>query len=144
MIVDRVDIANLKSERDHEYLGKIAGEPTVIRNLGFAKRYAGEKSLSAMEGGRDILGTVEFQIRVQSEIPALLVLRSASTRSVPAVVHVGDLSLPLEIPRGENLFAEPGVMLPREALEQAVDGRLRIRVTGKGYRAFHWWVLQPG
>jgi len=143
-VVDRVDIADLSSEREHGYLGETAGEPTVVRNLGFAKRFSAEKPLSAMEGGRDILGPVEFQIRVHPGVPALLVLRSASLRPAQAVVHVGDWSKPLEIPQGEILFREPALLLPPEVLDQAVSGRLRIRVEGKGYRAFHWWVLQPG
>jgi hypothetical protein len=140
-IVDALDVADLHSERAHGYRGEVSETPTVVRNLGFAP--VREPRAVAMEGGREVVGDVEFVFRGVHSTPALLILRSASLRSTTVTVHIDNWSGDLVIPGGETRFREPAIVIPPEVLEASIEGVVRIRVEGSGYRAFHWWILQP-
>jgi hypothetical protein len=140
-VVDGVDVADLASEAEHDYRSPVSETPTVVRNLGFAPRR--EPRAVAMEGGRDVVGTVEFKVRARRGSPFLLVMRSASAREVPIEITIEAWSDTLLVPRGEDRFREPAVLVPQGVVDSAIDGELLVRVEGVGYRVFHWWILQP-
>jgi len=140
-VVDAVDVADLASETEHGYRSAVSETPTVARNLGFAPRR--EPRALAMEGGRDVVGPVEFKVKARPGYPVLLVLRSASAREVPIEITIGAWSDRLLVPRGEDRFREPAVLVPQGVVDSAIDGQLEVRVEGVGYRVFHWWILQP-
>lgn len=88
-------------------------------------------------------GDVAFRLRGVREDPAILAVRTASARNAILVVSIEGWSDTLAVPRGEDRFQEPAVFIPQGVLESTVDGVLEVRVAGAGYRAFHWWLLQP-
>ena len=96
-----------------------------------------------MEGGREVVSDVEFVFRGVRNTPGLLILRSASLRETTVTVHIGGWSDKLVIPGGETRFREPAILIPPDVLEAGIEGTVHVRVEGSGYRAFHWWILQP-
>jgi hypothetical protein len=140
-LIDRVDLADLRSERAHDYRAESGSlGATVFRNLGFAG--AGVRG-SAMEGGRDVPGTVTFRLRAHRKQPARLVLRTAALRDTAVTIWIGSWSAELEIPRDETHFREPFVPIPEDVINTAPETTLTVRVEGADYRAFQWWLLQP-
>ncbi len=138
-IPDGVDVADLVSERDHDYRETRRANETLIRDLGFAEDAL--QGRHAMEGGRDLLETASFTLTGRPDRPARLVARTASARGDTLTVRIGDWTGTLLVPRGEARFAEPSVHVPQEILT-AHHGRLAITVSGSS-RVFHWWLLQP-
>jgi len=137
-IVDEVDIANLSSERTHEYRDKQTNGMTVVRELGFGIQTA-EAQPAAIEGGRDVKGPgVEFVMHAEAGTPALLLLRGTSVERPELVIHIGTWSGIIRMMRNEHVFQEAAVLIPSEAVTQTMP----VTVEGQGYRAFHWWMLQ--
>ena len=149
VISDAVDVALLPSEASHRYrssadhrtVTKAAALPmTVVRDLAFASPSSWRGH--AVEGGRDVTAEVSFMLAGKPRLPALLVLRSTAIEAVHLTVRVGSWSGALEVPAGESRFSEPALFVPQETVDEG-GGRLDVVVEGAGYRAFHWWLLQP-
>ncbi|HWO19712.1 MAG TPA: hypothetical protein VNO30_13095 [Kofleriaceae bacterium] len=151
-VVDRVDVADLASERAHGWRGALGrrrlGDPTArwsvfhrdVRATGLA-----------LDGGRTIRGAAErFTIEVSDpRRPVRLVLRTGGQReypwheplAAPVVLEVaaagGVARATLAPPAGP--FVEVPLELPAPGARE-----VSVRVTASGpYRAFHWFVLQP-
>jgi hypothetical protein len=148
-MVDRLDVADLVSERDHHWVGRLGrrnfADPTA--RWSFVEREVLPDGL-AVDGGRTIRGGGEhFDVTIDPAKPAKLVLRTGGQPSyspwqelidkpVTLVVLVDDAEIGrLEIPPPKGRFVELELELPK-------GGEIRTEATGP-YRAFHWFVLQP-
>ena len=152
-IVDRVDIADLASERAHGWVGRLGrrafGDPT-------ARWSVVERSTSSglvVDGGRTIRGGSErFTVHVDRGKPTRVVLRTGGRRSYPWHETI-DKPVTIRLFAGKKLlgqltvappagpFSELTFNLAAHALPGA-EAELRTEATGP-YRVFHWFVLQP-
>jgi hypothetical protein len=137
-IVDELDIADLASEAAHAFHEEHGTGVTVVRELGFGLRSEGLQA-AAIEGGRDILGTTRFVVDGAHPGPALLLLRATTVEEPDLIVHIGTWSGNMHMTRNEHVFQETAVLIPSQVM---TEGRVPVMVEGKGYRAFHWWLLQ--
>jgi hypothetical protein len=150
-LVDRLDIANLTSERAHGWRGALGrrsfGDPTARWSI--VGRETGPHGL-VLDGGRTIRGGREdFTIALDPARPARLILRTGGQRSYPyheSIDHPVELKLyddadrelgkvTLGIPEGA--FVEVAFALP------AGTSTTLHTAAASPYRAFHWFVLQP-
>lgn len=141
-IVDRVDVADLASERAHAWTGALGtrgfAEPTTTWS--FVARDVTEHGL-VIDGGRTIRGGHEaFTIARDASKPAKLVLR---TGGVTSAEH-GPVTLAVTADGariGEIVAPVSGRMVD---VELALPSGTHIEITATGpYRVFHWFVLQP-
>jgi hypothetical protein len=154
-VVDRLDVADLVSERAHHYqprLGRRAfGDPTARWSL--VHRDVGPAGL-ILDGGRTIRGGGErFTLTIDPARPLRLVLRSGGNPSYPwhEEIH-GPVTLTLYGPDDQPLatatapppggtFHEIQFLVAPHALATA-EVELRVEAAAP-YRAFHWFALQP-
>ena len=137
-IVDELDIANLSSERAHDYRDEGSPGVTVVRELGFGIQTA-QAQPAAIEGGRDVNGRgVRFVMHARTGTSALLLLRGTSVERPELIVHIGTWSGIIRMVRNEHVFQEAAILIPSEAITE----NMPVTVDGNGYRAFHWWMLQ--
>ena len=151
-IVDRVDIADLASERAHRWVGRMGrrrfGDPT-------ARWSFVERSMAAglvVDGGRTIrAGGERFTVHVDAGKPTRVVLRTGGQNSygwheainkpVTIKLFAGTKELgALTIAPPAGMISELTFNLPAHALR--ADAELRTEANGI-YRVFHWFVLQP-
>ncbi|MBL9018689.1 MAG: hypothetical protein JNL83_31175 [Myxococcales bacterium] len=150
-VVDRLDIADLASERVHGWRGaqgrRRMGDPTA--KWSFVAREIGAQGL-LIDGGRTIRGGEErFTVALDRSKPTRLVLRTGGPASVPyqetltapttleLVDGDGEVIAMKPVPPPGNQFTEVTFDLPAGASPQL---RTRSKLP---YRAFHWFVLQP-
>ena len=136
-IMDELDVADLASERAHAFETEGGTGVTVVRQLGFGFPSQGQFA-AAIEGGRDIAGPSRFVLRAHPGDRALLLLRATTVERPDLVVTIGEWTGLVRMSRNEHIFQEAGVVVPSEV----VTDRMDITVDGKGYRAFHWWLVQ--
>jgi hypothetical protein len=136
-IVDELDIAYLVSERAHRYRDEHGTGVTVVRELGFGiQSEAGQPA--AIEGGRDVNGNARFVMHAHPGSQALLLLRATTVERPELVVRIGAWSGIIRMVRNEHVFQEAAALIPSEAVRETME----VTVEGRGYRAFHWWLLQ--
>jgi hypothetical protein len=145
-MVDRVDIADLVSERDHDWVGRLGrrkvGDPTAHWSV-FSKQVGPDGLL--LDGGRTIRGGEQFSVTVDPDKAVRLVLRTGGAREYP---YNETIDRPVEatvngqrvtIPAPAGRFVEIPIELPAPHAP-----RLDVTVDAPApYRAFHWFVLQP-
>jgi hypothetical protein len=148
-IVDRVDVADLASERAHAWSGAMGTrrfvEPTTTWS--FVMREVTERGL-VIDGGRLIRGGHEaFTIARDATKPAKLVLRSGGA----AIAGYAPITNPVTLkitadgaPVGEIVVPAPtGRMVEIElALPVGSGSRIAVRASAP-YRVSHWFVMQP-
>jgi hypothetical protein len=151
-MVDRIDVADLESERVHGWVGSLGrrrlGDPTARWSL-FHKDEQGSHAL--LDGGRTIRGGAErFRTTVDPSKPVRLVMRSGGKPTYP--FHES-ISKPVEV----RLFDAGGTQLGHAVIPaptgtfaevvfevRAATPLLELRTRANGpYRVFHWFVLQP-
>lgn len=152
-IVDRVDVADLASERAHRWRGRMGrrslGDPT-------ARWSVVERSVAkglVIDGGRTIReGGERFTVRIDPAKPTRVVLRTGGQRSYPwhEAIHkpvtiklfAGTKQLgQLTVAPPAGLFSELTFNMPAHAVRTR-EVELRTEANGV-YRVFHWFVLQP-
>ncbi|HEY5937205.1 MAG TPA: hypothetical protein VIU61_21290, partial [Kofleriaceae bacterium] len=148
-VVDRLDIADLASERGHGWHGELGrrkvGDPTARWSL--VHREVTARGLT-IDGGRTIRGNRErFTITVDPKRPARLVLRTGGLRGYPyheAIANPVTLALFASgTTIATTILPAPSGALVEIAFELPAGVRnIETRATGP-YRAFHWFVLQP-
>lgn len=151
-IVDRVDIADIASERAHRWAGKLGrrafGDPT-------AKWSVVERSTAGglyIDGGRTIRGRSEsFAVRIDQTKPTRVVIRTGGQKAYPwhdpiakpieLTLYTGKKKLgQLTVAPPSGAFSELTFNLPPYATKTGVL-ELRTEATGT-YRVFHWFILQ--
>jgi len=152
-IVDRVDIADITSERAHGWVGRMGrrrfGDPTARWSIVERETTNG----LVIDGGRTIrAGGERFAVHVDPAKPTRVVLRTGGQKSygwheaiekpVTITLFVGKKQLgQLVIAPPAGQFSELTFDLPVHALP-AADAELHTEANGI-YRVFHWFVLQP-
>lgn len=152
-IVDRVDVADLRSERAHGWVGKLGrrrfGDPTARWSIVERSTVGGLH----IDGGRTIRGGGEcFTVRLDPAKPSRVVIRTGGQTSYgwheaidkPIEVALGarDKQLgKLTVAPPSGTFAELTFTLPPHV---AKGPALQLCTQASGiYRVFHWFVLQP-
>jgi 4-amino-4-deoxy-L-arabinose transferase-like glycosyltransferase len=151
-VVDRVDIADLASERAHGWRGALGrrrlGDPTARWSMFHREVRA---TGLALDGGRTIRGAAErFTIEVDPARPVRLLLRTGGQREYPPwhEAIVAPVTLEASTDAGTVRAAVPPptgalVEIPLELpVPRAREVEVRVTATGR-YRVFHWFVLQP-
>ncbi|HUS30949.1 MAG TPA: hypothetical protein VMZ53_20710, partial [Kofleriaceae bacterium] len=152
-LVDRLDVADIASERAHDWVGKMGrrkfGDPT-------ARWSVVEKETAhglLIDGGRTIRdGGETFTVHVVPDKPTRIVIRTGGqptypwheqiTKPVQMTLWSGTKKLgELTVAPPTGQFSELTFNVQAHALPQAAS---EIRVEASGiYRVFHWFVLQP-
>lgn len=156
MLVDRVDVADMASERVHQWKGALGqrgmGDPTARWSMVARQASApsGQPGPPYVDGGRTIRdGRESFVLTVSPTVPTTLLLRSggalthpfhvAANKPVEVAVHdatTGAVVATALVPPPNDTFVETAFVLPA--------GVSRIAVTADApYRVFHWFALQP-
>ncbi len=144
-MVDRVDVADLASERAHGWHGELGrrnvGDPTARWSM--VGREVGEHGL-VLDGGRTIVGRAEqFRIGRDPGKPVRLVIRTGGDAGYPyqnavtTAAHVTVNGVAATLPKPSGPFAEIVVELP-------VGATTDVAITSDAaYHVFHYFVLQP-
>lgn len=150
-VVDRIDVADLASERAHGWRGALGrrrlGDPTA--KWSFVAREVGTHGL-VLDGGRTIRGGTErFAAAVDPAKPARVLLR---TGGAPSQAYQDAIGGPVTVELlddddrvlGTQTLAPPASTFVEVAfdLPAGATGPWHTRASGP-YRAFHWFVLQP-
>jgi len=150
-VVDRIDIADIASERAHNWRGDVGRRTLEDRTAkwSFVGRDTGPHGL-VLDGGRAVRGGREtFDAALDPAKPVRLVLRTGGLPSYPfeggragtVQLRVRDASdrelASVAVPAPAGAFVEIPIALPA-----GVRPPLRTAATGS-YHAFHWFVLQP-
>ena len=150
-VVDRLDIADLASERAHHWRGQLGrrayADPTA--RWSFVHKETGPRGL-LLDGGRTIRGKAEtFTVTVAPGKPVRLALRTGGKSGYPwnetltatnkLEVTAGGTTQVLDLLPPSGALVEVGIELPASgARELAVSVH-----ASRAYHAFHWFVLQP-
>jgi hypothetical protein len=152
-VVDRIDVADLASERAHGWRGRLG-----VRHMGdvTAKWSFVDRSTSGplyIDGGRTIrAGGEHFRVTLDPLKPTRLVLRTGGSRNfkhddliarpVDITIYTDRRKLAsLTVAPPSGAFSELAFNLPPQATQSRT---LDITVDASGpYRVFHWFVLQP-
>ncbi|MDE2705477.1 MAG: hypothetical protein OXI35_10450 [Gemmatimonadota bacterium] len=148
-VVDKVDVADLESERRHGYQSKVWVPGSGEANLLMALSATNDPQAVYIDGGRTVTGGERMEVALNAGQPAAVIMRTVTGIAQHfAVVANGKKIANVELPGGRG----------RQWLELAVgqipasdvSGRVEIETQpihfGGDWRpivSFHYWVLQP-
>ncbi|MCY3664231.1 MAG: hypothetical protein OXH81_01105 [Gemmatimonadetes bacterium] len=148
-VVDKVDVADLESERRHGYRSKVRVPGSGEANLLMALSATDDPQAVYIDGGRTVTGGERMEVALQAGRPATVIMRTVTGIAQHfAVFANGKKIANVELPGGRG----------RQWLELAVgqiaasdvSGRVEIETQpihfGGDLRpivSFHYWVLQP-
>lgn len=143
-LIDRVDTADLVSERDHDYRwtasGPLGGFPTEVFQFGTIGCLGDACEL--LDGGRRISGEENFQVAAAASADAILVTRvHAQSACVIDVYAQGQHVSTRVIPSLPGSWYEYAVLIPAELIS---DGSVAIRAVpqdGCIYQPYHHWLF---
>jgi hypothetical protein len=153
-LVDRVDVADIASERAHRWSGRMGRRQFADRTARWSlvERETGEAGL-VVDGGRTIRdGGERFTVTVDPARAARIVIRTGGQRSYPfheaidkpitLTLFAGSKQLGhLTVAAPNGAFLELTFTLPAKTVDTP-SVELHTEATG-AYRVFHWFVLQP-
>ncbi len=154
-VVDRLDIADLASERAHHWIGGMGerhfGDPTAHWSM--VERETGAAGL-LVDGGRTIRDHrgETFRVTIDPTKPTRIVIRTGGQASYP---HHDAIAAPivlklfagakelghLKVSPPNGAFSELAFNVPQRLFHER-EIEVRTEATG-AYRVFHWFVLQP-
>lgn len=147
-LVDRVDVADLASERAHAWEGALGvrGPSAPTTKWSFVARDVTVRGL-LIDGGRTIRGRREaFTISRDPAKPTRLVLRTGGGAASEQDVITKPVTLRIAIdgaPVGALEVPVPSGKMTEVELELPVGPGTRIAIEASGpYRVFHWFVVQ--
>ncbi len=148
-VVDKVDVADLASERRHDYQSKVWVPGSGEANLLMALSATDDPQAVYIDGGRTVTGGERMEVALNAGQPATVIMRTVTGIAQHfAVVANGKKIANVELPGGRG----------RQWLELAVgqiaasDVRSHVEIEtqpihfGGDLRpivSFHYWVLQP-
>lgn len=139
-LVDRVDVADLASERAHDYRWT-----TSFRDRIREYPTAGDGRV-VLDGGRWVSEGESMRIRVHPGQWLIMALRTESERAVTLDVSVnGRPAGPIEVARQAGVFREPLLQIPDALVTDSlltIDVRWRHDPHGDGYASYHYWFIQ--
>jgi hypothetical protein len=152
-VVDRVDIADMASERAHHWSGRMGrrkiGDPTARWSLTERQTVGG----LVIDGGRTIReGSERFTVHLDPAKPTRVVFRTGGQKSygwhetidkpIELALFIGGKQRgKLTVAPPAGTFSELTFTLPPHA---ATSHSVELRTQASGiYRVFHWFVLQP-
>ena len=154
-VVDRVDIADLASERAHAWRGGMGrrhfGDPTAHWSLVESETVGAGLTI---DGGRTIRehDGEHFTVELDPQKPTRVVIRTGGkqaygfhetiTKPITLKLFTGTKELAhMTIAPPAGQFSELAFNLPTRVFRQP---RIELRTEASGpYRVFHWFVLQP-
>jgi len=135
VLTDRLDVADLSSEKEHGWMEAGGGAPD--RNHIGRERYDDQTGTVA-DGGRTIVGTVEFTLRGHAGARSILVARVPAGAPLSARLSIdGGTPRVWEIPAGASGWLEPELDLGVLGRENA-----HIRVDVPPLPLYHLWLYQ--
>ena len=151
-LVDRVDVADLESEKAHAWTGALGrrryGDPTARWSV-FHKDERERQLL--LDGGRTIRGGSEqFSATVDPTKRVRLIMRTGGNRSYAYNEAISEPTVVSLFDGDDTLLGEATLPAPVGAfIEVSFEfstkhSRLRLATrANRPYRVFHWFVLQP-
>ena len=148
-VIDKVDVANLESERRHGYQSKVWVPGSGEANLLLVLSATDDPQAAYIDGGRTITGGERMEVALNAGQPAAVIMRTVTGIAQHfAVVANGKQIAAVELPGG------PGRQWLELAVGQipAADVRGRVEIEtqpihfGGDLRpivSFHYWVVQP-
>jgi hypothetical protein len=152
-LVDRIDVADLASEREHRWHGELGRrnfrDPTA--RWSFVERETASGLL--IDGGRTIRGGSErFTVHVDPKKPTRIAIRTGGKPDAP-FQDVIKMPVTLKLFAGKRELGALTVTPPSGAFTELTfnlqpyalrDPEVELHTEASGpYRAFHWFVLQP-
>lgn len=150
VLKDKLDVADLKSEKDHDYLNREATERYNARKFPNPRNFFFKSEIRESvitDGGRAVTYYEEFDLTVEPEKDALLKVRTNSSEAV-AVVKVNEQIVGRFVQNSEisGGWSEPVVEISKEAFH-GPENRFRIEYDRGGscapqFNSFHYWIYQ--
>lgn len=135
-LLDVLDVADLESERDHEYA---LFEATAAENVTLSH---GEGTTRKVDGARLGRTRDEFIARLKKDLPTRLVARLHVPSPMRLQVTVGGRVLePVEVPGAS--FHEVEVPLPADVLLERTPIRIEA-LDGQRFGSMHYWFYAEG
>jgi hypothetical protein len=140
-VIDRLDVADLESERAHAYRFRRPG-PGYPESDVLALSYAGDGAPRVADGGRLLAGGERFRLATRAAGDLLLVARTDG----PFVLDVRAGGAPIgrwSHAAAPGVWSEAGFAIPaRAAASGAPEIELEVpaELGARSYRIFHYWV----
>ena len=132
-LVDALDVADLESEKEHEYR---LFEATAAQNVVLSK---GEGADSKVDGARLGRTREAFVARLVPGVATTMVARLSSENGARLSVTVGEVTLPpLKLPPGD--FVEVALALPPGAVSERTPLHIEA-ADGTSFGAMHYWFF---
>ena len=148
-VVDKVDVADLDSERRHGYQSKVRVPGSGEANLLLVLSAADDPQALYMDGGRTVTGGERMEVVLNAGQPAAVVMRTVTGIAQHfAVLANGKKIATVELPGGPGRQWLERVVGQIAASE--VSGRVEIETQPQHFGgalrpvvSFHYWFLQP-
>ena len=148
-VADKVDVADLASERRHGYQSKVWVPGSGEANLLMALSATDDPQAVYIDGGRTVTGGERMEVALNAGRPATVIMRTVTGIAQHFAViangkKIANVELPggrgrrwLELAVGQLAAAEVSSRVEIETQPLHFGGDLRPIVS------FHYWVLQP-
>ena len=148
-VVDKVDVADLASERRHRYQSKVWVPGSGEANLLMALSATNDPQAVYIDGGRTVTGGERMEVALNAGQPAMVIMRTVTGIAQHfAVVANGKKIANVELPggRGRQWLELAVGQIPASDVGSRVEIETQPIHFGGDLRpivSFHYWVLQP-
>jgi hypothetical protein len=152
-LVDRIDVADLASERAHGWHGELGGRTLRDPSTRWSFVERETKAGLLIDGGRTIRGgSARFTVHVDPKKPTRIAIRTGGAIAAPGQ-DVIKKPVTLKLLAGTRVLGTLTVTPPTGAFTELTfnlqphalrDPEVEVTTSASGpYRVFHWFVLQP-
>lgn len=143
-LVDQLNVADLSSERAHDYVWtnfeRLAGFPTEVYEMDYA---ACVTDCRVMDGGRRVNGDIEFAIDVEANKDTILVTRVHPYQAGTWDVYANDEWIAERvIPNMPGVWMDVAVLVPAEYVTETTHVRIVPNVPQSHFMPYYHWVYQ--
>ena len=148
-VVDKVDVADLESERRHGYQSKVWVPGSGEANLLMALSATDDPQAVYIDGGRTVTGGERMEVALNAGQPAMVIMRTVTGIAQHfAVVANGKKIANVELPGGRGrqwLELAVGQIAASDVLDRVELETQPIHFGGdwRPIVSFHYWILQP-